>query len=134
MINNPNNVDGYIKLGLAYLGPHYEVEEFPSDDLLHKAVDTTRTSFSDGGQAYSRLGIQYKTYNISMGILEEVTRQSLLEMYAAIGLHKAFFLLLDENNQDKLPVVYCKLEKAFTYRHAGGYLWRDKVMQFREVF
>lgn len=131
---DPDNVDGYVKLGLLYLGVYYEVEEPPDSDLLHREIDTTKTSFSDSGQAYSKIGIQYKTYAIKMGTLEETTRQGLLSLYKVVGLHGHFFLLLDENNQDKLPVVYCKLEKIFAYRHAGGYLWRDEAMRFREVF
>lgn len=133
-IDDPTNPDGYLDIPKLWLGGYLEVGETPNSDLDLEDVDPTVLQYSIGNQGYADIHNKYRLAKISMGSLQESTRQQFMLVRDEVGKHTPVILFLDEDNTTILPPIHCQIEHNWRVLHDGGYVWRDEAMQFREVY
>lgn len=132
LIDDPNNADGIIKMGRPYLGTYYQVEKTFNKDFTEEPFNTDVNIYSKSGQMYSRREYDGKKYNLMFPYWEDSVKQAIEAIVATVGKRSPFFLMLDEDNLDKLPILYCHIPKDVTYNHLIDYKWTGSL-SFREV-
>jgi hypothetical protein len=133
IVTDAANPDTYIEMGRLFLGTFYQVDEKPQRDFAEEIIDESRSGFSITGQAYVDIGIQRKEFSISMGTMQEATRQNILAVYASVGTHTPIFVIIDEDNLAVIPILYCLMMEALENRTIAGYVWQDRAFAFREL-
>lgn len=130
------NPDGFVEIGRIGLYVKYQVESAPNGAFTYGIADSTRTSRSITGQKYGDLGIQARTYDLSMGLVSETVRRGLLGVYAVVGQVTPIFLVIDENQTAKIPPLYCTMDQTpkWSVAKGGGWYWNDGGMKFTEAF
>jgi len=134
LIDNPNNEDGYIKLGLAYLGTYLQLPEIePGIQIPH--VTVTQKSVSRSGQIYGRKSYQKHVPAFAFPFIEDAERKNIDEMFESAGNITPLFLLVWENSLDVFGPLYCTIvEPEFTWQKSeSGLLWSLNI-SFEEVF
>ncbi len=132
LIDDPNNTDGIIKIGRPYLGTYYQVEKTFNKDFTEEPFNTDVNVYSKSGQMYSRKGYDGKKYNLNFPYWINSVKQAIENIMATVGKRNPLFLILDENNIDKLPVLYCHIPTDPVYPHIVNYQWKASL-SFREV-
>ncbi len=132
LIDDPNNADGIIKIGRPYLGTYYQVEKTFNKDFTEEPFNTDVNVYSKSGQLYSRRGYDGKQYNLMFPYWENSVKQAIEKIMATVGKRNPLFLILDEDNIDKLPVLYCHIPDDPSYPHIVNYQWKASL-SFREV-
>ena len=133
LIDDPNNADGIIKIGRPFLGTYYQVEKTFNKDFTEEPFNTDVNVYSKSGQVYTRRGYDGKQYNLNFPYWENSVKQAIEAIVETIGKRTPFFLIMDEDNLDKLPVLYCHIPDDVSYSHIVNYGWRGNI-SFREVF
>lgn len=133
LIDDPNNTDGIIKIGRPYLGTFYQVEKTFNKEFTEETFNTDIASYSQSGQLYTRRGYDGKQYNLNFPYWENSVKQAIEDIMATIGKRNPLFLILDEDNIDVLPVLYCHIPSDSQYPHIVDYRWKASL-SFREVF
>ena len=132
LIDDPNNADGIIKIGRPYLGTYYQVEKTFNKDFTEEPFNTDVFIYSKSGQLYSRRGYDGKQYNLNFPYWINSVKQAIEKIMATVGKRNPLFLILDEDNIDKLPILYCHIPNDPQYPHIVGYQWKASL-SFREV-
>lgn len=133
-ITDAANPDSYIEAGRLFLGTFYQVEEATDRDLGEDLIDESNVAYSVTGQAYIDVGIERREYRIGLGSVKEATRQSLKSLFSSVGRHVPIFVIIDENFQTQVPIIYCLIDNDFQYRNIAGFVWRDRAFIFREIY
>ncbi len=132
LIDDPNNADGIIKIGRPFLGTYYQVLETFEKNFTEEPINTDVVRYSKSGQMYSRKGYDGKQYSLSFPYWENTVKQAIDAMMLTVGKRKPFFLMLDENNLDVLPILYCHIPDDPKYPHICNYIWQASLA-FMEV-
>ncbi len=133
LIDDPNNADGIIKIGRPFIGTYYQVEKTFNKDFTEEPFNTDVNVYSKSGQLYTRRGYDGKQYNLNFPYWENTVKQAIENIMATVGKRNPLFLILDEDNIDKLPALYCHIPDDVSYSHIVNYGWRGNI-SFREVF
>lgn len=132
LIDDPNNSDGVLKIGRPYLGTFYQVLQTFNKDFIEEPFNTDIITYSPSGQMYSRRGYDGKQYNLMFPYWLNSVKQAVEAIVETVGKRTPFFLILDEDNIDVLPVLYCHIPNDPQYPHIVGYQWKASL-SFREV-
>lgn len=127
VIADTTNTEMYLEIGRIFLGAGYTVERAVSDSFSEKIIDTTDTQFSIGRQAYSDIGTKYRVYDLFFPYLLESTRSDLKTIFDTIGKHKPIFFIIDNENRDKLDILYCLVVSDQNYTYLNGYKWSSSL-------
>lgn len=133
-ITNTGNADGYLEIGRIGIYDRYQMGRVPDKAVQWGIKDSTVTTRSASQQKYADLGTQARTCTLSMGLMSDAIRQSLLTIYSTVGQHTPVILEVDENQLDKFPPLYCTIEVEPAATHIGSWYWRDTGFTFTEVF
>jgi len=132
LIDDPNNHDGIFKIGRPFLGTYYQVLETFEKNFTESPFNTDVARYSMSGQMYSRRGYDGKQYSLNFPYWENSVKQAVETIVVTVGKRKPFFLMLDENNPNELPIFYCHIPEDPQYPHIVNYIWQASLV-FREV-
>ena len=131
-IDDPASAAGYIQIGRVGLYTAFSTAE-PLDRAIKDAlVDTSRVTDGPSGQRFSNLGRIDQVYELKFGLCSDQLRQQLKAIYRQVGKHTAVIVIPDAD-MTRLPPLYAHLETDVAFTGAGGWLWRDEVMRFKET-
>jgi len=135
LLDNPNNADGYIKLGLAYLGTYLTMPYIePGVEMPRRTVSVKTKSGS--GQVYGRKNYRYYSFTVNYPpFIDSDERDAIDQMFAQMLNVDPLFVLLWENSLDVFPPLYCTIvEPELPWRKSDeGRYWGLSV-SFEEVF
>ncbi|MBA7541147.1 hypothetical protein ES705_33454 [subsurface metagenome] len=135
LIDNPNNVDGYIKLGLAYLGTYLTMPYIEPEVEMPRRTTSVKTR-SGSGQVYGRKNYRYYSFTVNYPpFIDSNERDAIDQMFAQVLNVDPLFVLLWENSLDVFPPLYCTIiEPELPWRKSDeGRYWGLSV-SFEEVF
>lgn len=96
LINDAANVNGYVELGLIYLGDAYSptrgAVQFPFNPEL---VDLSTTVRSESGVAYSLIKPKSERFRLTWSALTYVEKEMLDAIFAKFGTTRPLFFALD---------------------------------------
>jgi hypothetical protein len=133
-IDDPTNPDAMLSVGKISGYVHWSCEDVPDRPVVVGAEDSSVEDTTVTGQTYSDTGVVARTYELSLGLMKDSTRQALAAVYVSVGRRTPLILVPDERNMDRLPPLYCRMMKVPRFTGAGGWLWRDDVLSFKEAF
>ena len=135
LLDNPNNEDGYIKLGLAYLGTYLTMPDIePGVEMPRRTVSVKTRSGS--GQVYGRKNYRYHSFTVVYPpFIDSSERDVIDQMFAQVLNVDPLFVLLWENSLDVFPPLYCTIiEPELPWRKSDeGRYWGLSV-SFEEIF
>jgi hypothetical protein len=123
-VHDPTNTDLYIRISRLFLGTYLTIEEGPYREFTDEPVDTSSVTTSRTGQVYGDKGIILQRYSLEFRYWTQAMMEQLKTMFAAVQTVDTFYLIIDENNLDKLPLLYCRIEEHAGYSHFS--YWRYK--------
>lgn len=126
-VHDPTNTDLYIKISRLFLGTYLTVEEGPYREFTDEPIDTSRVSTSQTGQVYGDKGIVLKRYSLEFKKWTHAMIVQIKTMFESIQTADTFFLLIDENNLDKLSPLYCRIEEHAGYSHLSYWIYRGSI-------
>jgi hypothetical protein len=144
-IDDPTNPAGYVQIGRVFLCVRYEGLEQIAEGFAHGLDDTTVASRSMTGQVYADLGVISRVYDLSMGHMGDVTKQSLLAICQAVGQWDPVIVFPAESatmatsttaggsTVGGIDPIYATMKKATRFTNAGGWVWQDDGFQFIEA-
>lgn len=134
VIADSTNTNSYIEIGRVFFGNGLLVDKGASDSFSETVQNTTLTSYSNNGQAYSDIGYTYREFDLFFPFFEDTMKQSVKTMFATIGKHKPIFVVIDSENIDKLQIRYCIItsDESYTHLPTANYNWSMSI-NFREV-
>ncbi len=127
-----SNPDEYIEIGRLYLGTYYQVDKTFSKDFTEEKINTDNISFSKSGQVYGDEGIIIRRYALQFPYWANTAKQAIETIVDTLGKRTPLFLVMDEDNISKLPVLYCIIETDQSYSHILNYQFTGAIT-FREV-
>lgn len=135
VLDNSNNADDYIKLGLVYLGTYLTMPYIePAVEMPRRTVSVKTKSGS--GQVYGRKGYRYYSFTVVYPpFIDSDDRKEIDQMFAQVLNVDPLFVLLWENSLDVFPPLYCTfIEPELPWRKSDeGRYWGLSV-SFEEVF
>lgn len=135
VINNPNNVDGYVKLGLAYLGTYLQLPYIEPGVEMPRRTASVKTK-SGSGQVYGRKNYRYHSFTVVYPpFIDSDERDAIDQMFAQVLNVDPLFVLLWENSLDMFSPLYCTIvEPELPWRKLEeGRCWGLSI-SFEEVF
>jgi len=130
-----NNVDGYIKLGLAYLGTYLTMPDIEPGVEMPRRTASVKTK-SGSGQVYGRKNYRYHSFTVNYPpFIDSDERDAIDQMFAQMLNVEPLFVLLWENSLDVFGPLYCTVvEPVLPWRKSDeGRYWGLSV-SFEEVF
>lgn len=98
LVEDLDNLDGYIEIGFVYLGDAFIPERgaisFPLDS---EYVDYSTTAYSEGGQPFSSRRQKTQDFNLKWTALTKSDKEQVDEIFDSYGTHTPFFISLDPN-------------------------------------
>ena len=132
-VHDATNPDTYIQIARLVLCNYLDVVEGPHRDFAEEPLDTTVVDFSQSGQVYADEGIIKRRYSLTFKKWTQTMKESLETMFASIKTAKPFFLVIDEDNMDKILPLYCKIAEYPGYTHFSAFRYSGSIT-FLEVF
>lgn len=126
------NPAGYIQIGRVGLYAAFRTDEPLDRAIKDGLVDTSLITDGPSGQRFSNLGRVDQIYELKFGLLSDQLRQQLKAIYRTIGRHTAVIVIPDDDPL-RLPPLYAHLETDIAFSGAGGWMWRDEIMRFKET-
>ena len=130
--DDASNPDGYIELGVGYLGP---VQEFSNNFAFGaqiEAVDATQVVYSPAGAPHRTPGAKWRRVTWSLLSLSEAEGwQTFLDLIMDLGVSKDCFLCLWPTHSDTALLKRGTLYGAFT--QVGGLVAKPTVAQIYSV-
>lgn len=133
-ITDAANPDGYLKIGLVYLGSYTDMGGISQGAGINHNSDSTQV-FSGSGQLTGGKRLNYKTASFTFSDISETQRQTNTQLFNNLDIITPFILLIWENSLTVEPPLYCCFLKPFQYKKSAldGVLW-STTMEIREVF
>ena len=132
LIEDFNNPDGYIEVGRIHLGNYLQID-IHSREISIVYEDTSRVDDSPSGQSFGDEGIIRRLYYFIFPYWENDKRKEVVFMVKGVKKVKPIVFVPDENNIDKMDIVYCRLNDDMSINHIIDFSWNG-VMAFKEVF
>jgi hypothetical protein len=135
-IDDAANPAGYLMVGRVMLCTRAELETI--DRGFSVGVDdSTVISRSLTGQLFADVGVQQKSYMMSMGTMADATKRALLTLVQTVGQYTPVVVIPCEANLPGgvggIDPLYATMSKAVRFTDAGGWGWKDDVLQFTEA-
>lgn len=129
-----SNPDGYIKVGLVYLGEAEDLGFFNMGVPIDYNTNSTQV-ISSSGQLTGGKGLNYKAAKFTFSDISETQRQQFINIFNDVDIIKPFILLIWEDSLTVEPPLYSCLMKQFSYKkqETDGVRW-SVDMEIREVF
>jgi len=126
-VHDAGNGDLYIKISRLFLGTYLTVEEGPHRAFTEESVDTSRSTYSPSGQVYGDEGIVLRRYNLNFKYWTQSMIEQLKTMFDSVKTVGPFFLIIDPDNQDKIPPLYCRIESHGGYSHLSAFRYTGNL-------
>lgn len=98
-IQDPQNMDGFVELGVVFLGTHMLVTQgcpnFPFDAPNQ---DGTEVEFSEAGQTFAGRRPSRQRFTLNWNLLDNASAEVLQRMWEEYGLHSSFVIAMDPNS------------------------------------
>jgi hypothetical protein len=135
MVHDPENADGYIKIGLLYLANYLQLPGMKRDQKLSdNTTAKSKTSFS--GQTHGNDGYDFKADTINLINISRAKRASIQTMFGVVKNYKPIILLIWEDDLDMEPFIYCIIDqKKLEWAKADSEIlpWNTSI-KFKETF
>jgi len=126
------NPDGYIEIGRLTLGLYLQIN-IHSREISIIYDDNSRVDESPSRQSFSDEGVIARIYHFVFPYWENAKRKEVVVMVMTIKKVKPIVLVPDEDNIDKIDMVYCKLNTDMSINHIVDFSWNG-VLAFKEAF
>ncbi len=126
------NPDEYIEIGRLEFGTFLQIDIY-SREISIIYEDTSTVDDSLTGQSFGDPGIIRRLYYFIFPYWNNTKRKEIIVMLKDIKKVKPIILVPDENNTDKMDIVYCRLNDNISINHIIDFQWNG-VMAFKEVF
>jgi len=127
-----DNPDGYIQIGRAGLYAAFRTDEPLDRGIKDGLADTSLVADGPSGQRFGNKGRRDQIYELKFGLLSDQLRRELKAIYREIGKLTAVIVVPDDDRL-RLPPIYACLETDLAFTGAGGWMWRDEIMRFKET-
>jgi len=118
-IEDPTNPDGYVEMGLCFLGSEFRPTRYFSPDRSSKPIDPSLIKRSEGGQIST---IQRAKYFERSYEFQSTNQKPQFEtMFEAVGESKGFFFC--ENSDYPLTTTFYTRFLGWDWRHVAGDKW-----------
>lgn len=116
LIIDQANPDGYLDLGVVFLGTHIELTRgAPSFPFSAPNLNLSTVVYSVGGQAQVGKAPGSQTFGLFWERLDNASAESLQDFYDDVGLQKSFMVVFDPGTvittDSKRWIRVCKFEK-----------------------
>jgi len=126
------NPDTYIEIGRLTLGTFLQIDIHGREiSIIYE--DTSRVDESPSGQSFGDPGIIRRIYYFTFPYWNNTKRKEVVAMVMVIKKVKPVVLVPDENNTDKMDIVYCKLNDNMSINHIVDFSWNG-ILAFKETF
>lgn len=135
-IDDAANPAGYLSIGRVFLCTRWEGD--PIDRGFSVAInDTTVITRSLTGQAFADLGVISRIYSLSLGTMQNTTKQSLLTLLQSVGQWDPVVVFPAESTipgaAEGINPIYATMSKSTKFTDAGGWGWTDDGLSFIEA-
>lgn len=119
-------------LGRIFLGPYTQFDPSSLIEFDLNLLNTDKTSFSIGNQAYSDIGVNYQTFGYDFPVSLTTMKEQVQSMFESIGNHKPLIFTNYDTDYTVFPPTYVVITNKPRFRWLGNGRWRYSL-QFREV-
>ena len=134
-VDDPLNSDGYIKIGLIYIGTYLQMPGMKIDQEIPKAVTSTR-KLGYGGQVYGDKNYVYRNPKINHPFLTNDQKTNINTMFEEVQNFKPVILLIWANDLDFESPIYCVIDQPqiiFKRTDSHNLKWQTQI-KYREVY
>ncbi|UCF13196.1 MAG: hypothetical protein JSW06_02785 [Thermoplasmatales archaeon] len=134
-IDDPNNSDGYIKIGSVFIGTYLQMPGMSRKANNIDNLSTSEVSFSDSGQVYGDEGYDYRENSVSFPLISQDKREQIVSMYKEVTKIKPVIMLLWAERLDLEKPIYCVLTLDPKFKRTDSHNDPFQLqLKFREVF
>lgn len=120
LIQDQDNPQGYVQIGSLFLGDYFDAirgrVQYPFSGIY---IDSSLTTFSEGGQSFSDIRQKTEVFSISWFGLTIADRENIDDLWDNLGTSNSFFMQFDpdtafSSSGNKL-IRYVKFQNAPSY-------------------
>jgi hypothetical protein len=133
-LTDPDNPDGFIRLGGAYLGDFIQMPGMKIDQQINDET-TTKSDYSTSRQLYADIGIDFKDFTVNFPYITKSQRDSIRTMWSTVGLHSPVIVLIWENYLTMQLPLYCHMVDSIKWKRNENFNFPwGTAIRFAEVF
>ncbi len=132
LIEDFDNSDNYVEAGRIHLGDYLQTKT-AGKGVSMVYEDTSSVVESLTGQAFGDERIIQKIYNLRFPYWTDIERKLIVEMVRDIKTVKPVFLIVNEDDLDKIVPVYARLSDPLGIDHIIAYIF-SRGLTFKQVF
>ena len=117
-ITDTKNTDGYIEMGMVYLGDYIQLPNMAPDQQIPRRTNSDK-SFNETRQVQGYKKVQYIEATVNFPFVSDAELASCDLLFAENNITDPFILLVWANNLDVQPPIYCVIEKLSEPKRNG---------------
>lgn len=118
-IEDPSNPDGYVEMGMCFLGPEFRPTRYFSPERMGRPVDPSLIKRSEGGQVSTIQRAKYFERDYEFQSTNQKTQFE--TMFESVGSSKGFFFCEDSDNP--LTKTFFAQFIESEWEHVAGDYW-----------
>lgn len=127
------NPDGYVELGLIFIGGNLTFgdivgTDWPETKLENSIINETRT-----GQVYGDEGIIRRLFSFDIPHIDLTQKGQFEDMFNEVGKHTPLILFINEDDITNFPPIYGRFSEDMDYNHIFQEHY-NLALSFLEVF